>query len=596
MATVLDELLSGLDHQQNGRNREAEAAYQAVLRHDAAQPHALYLLGALYAGAGFVAEALPLLTRAAELRPDHAETRLSLGNALCRHGDLAAGIAEFRALVARAPHHRGGWVNLARALHADGQAGSAAALARDALLRWPDDAGLHGLLATCLLRQGQADAALEAALRALALDPDQAEGWFARGTALNRLGRPEAALAALTRAAALRPDHADSALNLGNACLDLDRIEDAERWIRRALALDPALKEAHASLGYLLTQAGRLEEAILACEAAIALDPGFAPGHWNLASACLLRGEYRRGWDEYEWRKRHPAWAHAFTRLPSPEWVGGELAGQRLLVQAEQGLGDTIQFSRYLPLLAARGAQVTLACDRRLWPLLAAIPDLALADRAGPLPAHDLWVDQMSLPGLFDTRPQQVVSSEGWLRPDPALVAAWATRLPPGPRVGLVWAGNPLHSNDRRRSLPPGALTPLLRVPGVSFVSLQVGPRAAEAAQMGVLDLSPALTDFAQTAAVIAGLDLVITVDSAVAHLTGALGRPGWVLLPHAPDWRWLTGCDDTPWYRSLHLFRQPAAGDWRTPVGVAAAGLARHLETGDARAVGMRAAPECPA
>jgi hypothetical protein len=217
-----------------------------------------------------------------------------------------------------------------------------------------------------------------------------------------------------------------------------------------------------------------------------------------------------------------------------------------------------------LPLIAARGGRPILACEPPLVPLLATT-GAEIVPKDGGLPRYDCWIDQMSLPLAFGTRLDTIPSADGYLRADPARIATWAERLPNGRRVGLAWAGNALHSNDRRRSMPPAALAPLLAMPGISFVNLQVGPAAQ--AIPALPDLSAWLTDYAETAALIANLDLVISVDTSVAHVAGALGKPAWVLLPHAPDWRWHLGRGDTPWYSSLRLFRQPEPGDWASMV-----------------------------
>ncbi|MBV9117086.1 MAG: tetratricopeptide repeat protein [Acetobacteraceae bacterium] len=444
----------------------------------------------------------------------------------------------------------------------------------------PTHQGARINLARALLAASRTDQALEAAEAGLKAFPDAAELHFVRGTALNTFRRSEEAAVALARAVALDPGHAPSRLNLGNAEADLDRLDEAERHIRAALRLAPCLVEAHASLGFVLTALGRLDEARAACAAAIALAPDFAQAHWNLATAALLAGDFETGFREYEWRKCHDRFRRDFIDLPGHVWNGEAMDGRHVLVQAEQGLGDTIQLSRYMTPIAARGARVTLACDRRLIPLLRHTPGLdAAIDRFGPLPAYDRWIDQMSLPRVFATTPATIPSPSGWLAaPDPAAVAGFAAELPAGRRVGIVWAGNPAHSNDRRRSLPPPAVARLAAAAGARLVSLQVGPRAAEAGQYGFHDLSPRLTDYAATAAAVSALDLVLCVDTSVAHLAGALGRPAWVMLPYAPDWRWMLGRDDTPWYQSLRLFRQDRPGDWASVTDRAGTALARYL------------------
>lgn len=442
-----------------------------------------------------------------------------------------------------------------------GHLGEAIHLLREALRRDPAHEGAQRNLVRALLAAGQPGETLAGADSALVLLPDCAELHFARGTALNALHQPAAARAALERSVALDPDFAPAWLNLGNACADLDEWSAAEAHVRRGLALDPSLAEAQASLGYLLTVQGRLAEADAACAAAIALRPDFVQAHWNRAVAALLAGDLPRGFAGYEWRKQHDRFRQDFIGLPGPVWAGDDPAGRTILVHAEQGFGDTIQFARYLPLIAARGGRPILACDPALVPFFAGMPDIQVVARGTALPPYDAWVDQMSLPLRFGTTLTTIPLADRYVEADSPRVAAWDAVLPPGRRVGIAWSGNPLHNNDRRRSLPPALLQSLLDMPRVTFVSLQVGPRAR--AVPGLRDLSPLLVDYAETAALVACLDLVIAVDTSVVHVAGALGVPTWVLLPHAPDWRWLLGRTGSPWYRSLRLFRQPRPGDW---------------------------------
>ena len=248
-----------------------------------------------------------------------------------------------------------------------------------------------------------------------------------------------------------------------------------------------------------------------------------------------------------------------------------------------KGLGDAIQFARYLPLLTRRGARVVLQCAPSLIPLLGSMPGIETCPR-GSRPSYDCWVDQMSLPLLFGTALGTIPSPAGYLVPDPARAARWENRLPDGLRVGVVWAGNPLHSNDHRRSIPASALAPVVTAGRSALVSLQTGPRARDLAKLfGVADYSGRLTDWAETAAVVSALDLVIAVDTAVAHLAGALGIPVWLMLPHAPDWRWMLGREDSPWYAGMRLFRQEHPGDWGSVaerVAAALAGIARPAYT----------------
>ncbi len=563
---MLELLQQAIAHQLSGRLDAAEPVYRQVLADDPDQPHALYLLGALRLALGDTTEAIALLRRSTKLRPEHNEGRLTLANALVRHEQPGEAIPVYRALLAAQPAHVPARVNLARVLRSQGETKAAVALCREGAQIVPDSPIMLEALASALLVDGDDRAAGAAAARALTLDAGRAESWFVHGTALSHLGQKLRAIASLTRATAADPAHAEAALNLGNACLDLDRVAEAERWIRTAIACDPTLIEAHASLGFVLTGQGRLQEAVAACQVAIDIKPDFALAHWNQSTAYLLAGDFARGWPKYEWRKKHDRYASAFRTFDGPSWEGESLSGKRLLVFAEQGLGDTIQFSRFIPVLAQRGAAVTLACDRRLHDLMRSLPGIAaVVERDSALPEYDFWVDQMTLPLLLGTLPDTIPSPHGYLSAEPNETAVWRSRIGPG-AIGLVWAGNPDHSNDQRRSTTFETFAPLL-AQGGRFVSLQAGPRGADAAGSFVRDLSPYLTSYARTAAIVSALDLVITVDTSVCHLAGALGVKCWVLLPHAPDWRWILGRDTTPWYSSMQLFRQPHPGDWQEPI-----------------------------
>lgn len=482
-----------------------------------------------------------------------------------RHAESAA---ICRAVLAAEPEQPRALFLSGLLLLEEGRAPAAATTLARAVAHDPGHLGARVNLTRALLAAARLLPALEAADSGLAAFPDAAELHFARGTALNAMRRPEEAAVALARAVALDPTHARAWLNFGNACADLDRLEEAERHIRTAIRLAPTLPEAQASLGFVLTSLGRLADARAACEAAIAQAPDFAQAHWNLATTALLAGDYITGFREYEWRKRHDRFRRDFIDLPGRVWNGEPLDGLDVLVQAEQGLGDTIQFSRYFPLIAARGGRVTLACDPALIPLLRRAPGLhAAVDKGARLPAYDLWIDQMSLPRVFATMPATIPGAAGWLTADPGGLASMAAFLPARPRIGIVWAGNPAHSNDRRRSLPPAIVARLASAFAAPLISLQIGKRAKEAPLYGFHDLSRRLTDYATTSAAVASLDLLLCVDTSVAHLAGALGTPGWVMLPYTPDWRWLSGRDDTPWYDSLRLFRQPRPGDWTSVI-----------------------------
>jgi Flp pilus assembly protein TadD len=440
----------------------------------------------------------------------------------------------------------------------DGDPREAADLLRAALQRQPSHRGMRRNLMRATLAARQFDQALLHADICLRQTPDDPELHFIRGTALSGLNRPFDACPPLNRALALRPDHAATSLNLANASADLDDWNAAERLCRQAIRRDPLMPEAYASLGYILTMRGLLDAAIEACDAAIRLSPDFSQAHWNRATALLLRGDFEQGFAAFEWRKRHAPYRRDFRPLPGIEWRGERLAGETVLVRAEQGAGDTIQFARFLPAIRAAGGSPILACPPALVPLLGMMPGVTVTSDRDVLPICDRWIDLMSLPYVLGTTEATIPAASGYLRADPDHVADWRGRLPAGRRVGVAFAGNPAQRNDKRRSIPPGKVRALPVIQGLAFVNLQ-----PDGGVPGLLDLSDDLTDYAQTAALIECLDLVVTVDTSVAHLAGALGKRAWVLLSAAPDWRWMLRRTDSPWYASIRLRRQTRDGDW---------------------------------
>ncbi len=555
MSETISDLQDALDRHRAGDTHGADALYREVLRRTPEHPTALHLLGLLQLGHGDAVGAMGLLRRAVAQRPAHAALRRALADACAAAGELVEAAAEYAT----------------------------------ALASW-DDPAMRAARAMVLLRIDEPAEALREAEAAMAAEPG-IEQRVALGAALRVNHRAAEAAAVLRPVVAEAPDNAAAWISLGHAESMLGRVEAAVAALRRAVAI-ASDAEGFSALGLALAEAGSLTEAETMCAEAVRRAPGDATAAWAHAWVLLLRGEYGRGLSAYEARKRHPRFARDFPRLPGLEWRRGDLHGKRLLVRAEQGLGDTIQFARYITLLAARGARVILHCAPALVPLLAQLPARVIA-KSAPLPEYDLWVDQMSLPRLFGTTTGNIPMAEGYLNADAARAVAWRRRLPAyGTLVGLAWAGNPAHGNDRRRSLPPSLLASLVRMPGIAPVSLQVGPGSGCAtAELGLTDMGALLGDFADTAAMIEGLDLVISVDTAVAHLAAAMGKPVWLLLPHAPDWRWMTRRRDTVWYESMRLFRQPAPGDWASVIENVAAALAERQSNQLVNAVATEAA-----
>jgi len=428
-------------------------------------------------------------------------------------------------------------------------------------------------LALCdQLRHGEAAAS---ARWAVVLNPAYANGYANLGRILKEQVRPGDAAACLRRVVLLHPGHPLGWINLGDALDEAGRVEAALAAIRTALLLDPAVPPAWNNLGHLL-----LEQGGPALRRAIQLHPQYAAAHLNLGMDLLRRGELEEGWREFEWWRMTIPAVPGWQGPPQTRWRGQDLQGRTLLLRGEQGLGDMLQFARYATLFARAGARVVLEVHPPLTRLLATVPGVAQTVPMGaPPPPHDYHQHMMSVPGLLGTRLDTIPADIPYLAADPAAIEAWRERLSAlaGLKIGLVWAGNPRPNDpgvrlvDSRRSMALKRLSPLLGLPGISFVSLQMGEAAAQIAdlppELRPFDAMGDVQDFADTAALCANLDLVISVDTSVVHLAGALGRPVWILSRHNGCWRWLLDRDDSPWYPTARLFRQRVPGDWEEVV-----------------------------
>jgi len=420
-------------------------------------------------------------------------------------------------------------------------------------------------------RAGDLAAAEAMCRKILATQPHQAGALYRLGLVTFALGRDGEALEFLAKAIAQSPGQAQWHSDLGVVQRRRGRLEEAVACHEHALALRSDLHFIHFNLGNALHDLGRLEEAIASYRRCLELQPGHADAHYNLALALLLLGRFEEGWKEHEWRWSCGGYRRHRRHFAAPLWDGTLMAGGTLLVHAEAGFGDTLQFIRYVPLLReASGAErVIFECQPELVRLCAQSTDwnaeiVARENWQGAgLPRFDRHVPMLSLPFVLGQREPRAMTG-AYLHAAPSLRAPWRARMGRGLRVGLTWAGNALHELDRHRSLALDQLAPLWRAAEVEFVSLQVQAREVPA---GVRDWTQHLADFADTAALVAELDLVITVDTATAHLAGALGRPVWTLLPFAPDWRWGLEREDTPWYPTMRLFRQRTPGDWEEAI-----------------------------
>jgi len=496
-------------------------------------------------------------------------------------------------------------------------------LCRVLLGRKPDDAKAMCLLAAAAADAGQLDEGLRWAQRAAAADPVSASPHFVAGRLWQGAGRLPEAEASYRSAVELQPQHARAHNNLGSVLHMQGKLEAALAAYRRALDLDPSLPQANQNyasiardagalaraaeeyrrttqanpndalafndLGNTLRELGRNGEALEAYGRALRLNPELAEAHFSRSFVLLLLGEYAAGWKDYEWRWRIPAFNAPARRFAQPIWDGREIAGGTILLHSEQGLGDTLQFARYAPLVALRCAQVVFECQTELKGLVQSVAGVQRVVAQGEvLPAFAAHAPLMSLPGIFGTTLESVPWNGPYVHADAGRVALWRDTMPQDHarlRVGLVWAGRPQQWDDRKRSIALSMLAPLASASGVTFYSLQKGAASTEAAAppagMKLVDLSARLQDFSDTASLASLLDLVITVDTSVAHLAGAMGLPVWVLTAHAPDWRYHIGREDNPWYPTMRLFRQERDGDWSGAITAVAGHLAQLATRG---------------
>ncbi len=518
------------------RPEEAMASYQRALALQPDYAEALSNYGNALLTLKRYDEALVTLDHAIALRPDFHQALFNRGNALLGLKRYADALASYDRAIALSPEFQ-------QAIYNRGNA---------------------------LKELGQYDDALASFERAVAINPDDHEAHNNRGSVLQGLRRYEEALQSFDRALALKPDYVDALYNRGNALKDLWRYAEALQSYDRALVFKPDYTEALGNRGNVLEDMRRFEEALASYARALAIKPDYAIAHWN-ESLCRLRsGDFEIGWQKYEWGWESGERGKTKRDFPQPLWLGGQpLNGKTILLHAEQGLGDTIQFCRYARLLAEKEATVLLEVQPPLTPLLKHLEGVhQVLAKGGTLPAFDYHCPLPSLPLAFHTRLETIPAQEKYIYSDEVRVAAWQNKLGQRvkPRIGLVWSGSAGHRNDRNRSIPLADFVKLLSA-GMEFISLQRDVRPADGklllARKDIAHFGDDLADFADTAALIELVDLVITIDTSVAHLAGAMGKAVWILLPFNSDFRWLLDRDDSPWYPSARLFRQPAMGDW---------------------------------
>ena len=524
-----------------GRLREAGKLYARVLKAAPAHFDALHLSGLCKAQSGQMGEAHRLMAAALKIN-------------------------------AKAPD---AWMNFANVLHALKRDREALDALDKALALRPGDSDALAKRGNALAALERPQEALAAFDAALARHPRHGDALIGRGIAHATLGQAAEALADFDAALKLAPGHPAALYNRGNALLDLGRYAQALAAFDATLAAAPDHVAAWNNRGRALQALNRHADAVASFDKAIALRQDYADAHSNRALSLLTLGDLRSGFAEYEWRWKRSGIADTRRSYRGGLWLGKyPLAHKTVLLHAEQGLGDTIQFARYVPLLARAGTTVVLEVQPALKELFATLPGAAaVVARGEPLPPYDVHCPLGSLPLALKTGPDNIPAELPYLQADPARIAKWRPALEalPGKRVALAWAGNPAHPNDRNRSINAELLEPLLALDGVSFVSLQRELCSGDAEWLArhpqMRLLGSELADFADSAAVVSLCDLTLAVDTALAHLAGAMARPVWVMLPFSPDWRWTLAGDVSPWYPRARLFRQPAPGDWASVI-----------------------------
>jgi tetratricopeptide (TPR) repeat protein len=530
-------------------------------------------LGAALSERGRLDEAAGCYHRALALKPDYPEAHNNLGTTLREQGRVAESVVCYRSALALKPEYVEAHFNLGLSFARQGRLQEAVGCYERALDLRADFAEAHDALGSARRDQERLEQAVTCYRRALVLRPDLAQVHNNLGSTLKEQGRLDEAVACCRRAIVLKPDFPEAYNNLGSALAEQGALDDAVGCYRRALALRPDFPEAYNNLGTGLREMGRPDEAIACYRRTIELRPDYPDAHFSLGMALLARGDMAEGWAEYEWRWQTPQMRRGRRPFAQPQWRGEAAAGRTLLIHAEQGFGDTLQFCRYGALARERGLRVIMEVEKPLVRLLRGLSGVErVVGRGETLPPFDLHCPLLSMPLALGTVMASIPNGGAYLRADAAQASAFRTRLAAAgrdaTRIGLVWAGSArLHSPalaavDRRRSVAPDRLAPLLGMNGCHFVSLQKGDPAAPG-DFRLTDFMNEMEDFADTAALIANLDLVISVDTAVAHLAAALGKPVWILERFDSCWRWLNGRHDSPWYPTVRLYRQPRPGDW---------------------------------
>jgi tetratricopeptide (TPR) repeat protein/glycosyltransferase involved in cell wall biosynthesis len=560
-----------------GRLEQAAGYFLAALEQQPAYVEAYIDLGNIRQIQRQYQQAIDIYQKALELSPDNPDIYNNLGAAYHELGSWPKAIDCFQAALQRRPDQREVHNNLGNALQAAGRYDDAIECYRHAVRHGGGHPKIWLNLGNACRKIGKLPEAMEHYQRALDIDPNSAEALNNLANLFKEQGDYEKALPLYQKSTRLDPDNPDFHFNTGLLHHLQNHIDPALASYRKAVEIEPGYAEAWLNIGKIRHETHAFDQALNSYRKAIEINPDYAEARFNRSLTLLTIGELADGFREYEWRFECPKWQSVYPHLlQAPRWDGSAFRGQRLLVFSEQGIGDTLQFIRYLPAVKALGGEVIFETLPELLTLLKdfkgvdGLAGLSMQKKAAE--TYDLQIPLMSLAALFCTDLASVPADVPYIQADPAKVRCWSRKIGgAGLKVGLVWAGKPEHENDHRRSCPLNQLKPLLQIRGVEFIGLQKGRAAGQMERLPrdlqFVNFGSSLNDFADTAAVIDCLDLVIAVDTAVAHLAGVMGKPVWLLLPYTPDWRWLMDRSDSPWYPTMRLFRQPGPDDWPAAV-----------------------------
>jgi tetratricopeptide (TPR) repeat protein len=567
-------------YHQQGNLQQAEIIYKEIIN---LQPNNLYViqkLANISQDKGQIDEAIVYYQKAINLNPGDFGFYYNLANAFLEKGEIEQAILNYKETLRINPNFHWAYNNLGLTLKDIGQVDEAITHFQKAIELSPNFAFAINNLGNALQNKGQIDNAISLFQKTLQINPNNFESLNNLGNCLKDKGLIDEAITCYQRAIEINPTFADSFNNLGVTLQSQGQLDEAFAFYQKALQINPNNLESYCNIGTVMHEKGQPDEAFAFYQKALQINPNYANAHLNMAYFLLLLGNFKQGWKEFEWRWKTKEYLknscfHRPVNFTQPILNRLDITGHTVLIYAEQGLGDEIQFIRYAPLVAQHGTKVIIECHKEISTLLRTIEGVEQFIVQGePLPHFDIQCPILTLPLVFNTTPENIPVNIPYISVNSILIQKWKDKIQHDNsklKVGIVWHGNPKHKNDRNRSMPFAHFSPFAKFTDITFYSLQKGKASEQARNfsmgMKFIDLTEEINDFSDTAALIENLDLTMSVDTSVVHLAGALGKPIWTLLPFAPDWRWMLNREDSPWYPTMRLFRQPSPGDWNSVI-----------------------------